>query len=153
MLLEYDISSKQDTLMIQYSNGRTMWSAYWSINLSLNVFCLWVRPCEHWSHTGLLHSLLCLHYLIHHVASDALVFNRLKRGQHQKTIPFSLSVNPNTTVVGFISSHYCTPTTFPPPPQVPSVCIRSTLQLVNGTGCLVPTSVKVTSITYSTGVL
>lgn len=147
------------TVMVKYSNGKTMWGDYWAIILSLNGFCLWVRPCEHWSHTGLFHT---LHYLIHHVASDVLLLNRLKRGQLKKaifphlleTICFSVSVNPNTTVVSGISSHYSTPTsTFPTPLHVPSVCIHSTLQLVNGTGCLEPTSVKVTSITYSTGAL
>lgn len=32
------------TVMVKYSNGRTMSRVYRSIMLSLNVFCLWVRP-------------------------------------------------------------------------------------------------------------
>lgn len=66
------------TVMVKYSNGKTMWRDYWAIILSLNGFCLWVRPCEHWLHTGLFHT---LHDLIHHGASDVLFLNRLKRGQ------------------------------------------------------------------------
>lgn len=30
------------TGMVEYSNGETMWGAYWAIIQSLNGFCLWV---------------------------------------------------------------------------------------------------------------
>lgn len=90
------------TVMVKYSNGKTMWGDYWAIILSLNGFCPWVSPCEHWSHTGLLHT---LHYLIHHVASDVLFLNRLKRGQLKKS-NFSSSIGNNLFSTVSHSKHH-----------------------------------------------
>lgn len=75
--------------------------AYWSIILSLNGFCLWVRPCEHRSHTGLLHT---LPYLVHHVVLMCYYWTDWK--EDNKKSHFSSSIGKNQFFTVSQSKHH-----------------------------------------------